>query len=222
MSRPIGHIESNDFLRYLRPLKGNPGKRPVCKPPQPARTEQCPEPPKHLTGHAREAWLQLAPELHKLNLGQNRVRHGSCSDPWSAAKLGASAFARCSASGMTGGAGPRVGEKASICTLRTSRRCICSAWRIPTREFASLRTRARQRGRWLSISSLQRKANRLSQLNSWNLCPLAFEAGLSACAGFCRDAERVRAAFREASAMLAKVKGFEVLAQPRSPVRVSR
>jgi P27 family predicted phage terminase small subunit len=53
---------------HLRLLKGNPGKRPIRKPPQPARTEQCPEPPKHLTGHAREAWLQLAPELHKLNL----------------------------------------------------------------------------------------------------------------------------------------------------------
>ena len=38
------------------------------KPPEPARTEQCPEPPEHLTGHAREAWLRLAPELHRLNL----------------------------------------------------------------------------------------------------------------------------------------------------------
>ena len=53
---------------HLRLLKGNPGKRPARKPPEPARTEQCPKPPEHLTGHAREAWLHLAPELHRLNL----------------------------------------------------------------------------------------------------------------------------------------------------------
>ena len=53
---------------YLRLLKGNPGKRPARKPPEPARGEQCPRPPAHLTGHAREAWLHLAPELHRLNL----------------------------------------------------------------------------------------------------------------------------------------------------------
>jgi P27 family predicted phage terminase small subunit len=53
---------------HLRLLKGNPGKRPARKPVEPARTEQCPEPPEHLTGHAREAWIHLAPELHKLNL----------------------------------------------------------------------------------------------------------------------------------------------------------
>jgi len=44
---------------HLRLLKGNPGKRPARQPPEPARTEQCPEPPEHLTGHAREAWLHL-------------------------------------------------------------------------------------------------------------------------------------------------------------------
>jgi P27 family predicted phage terminase small subunit len=53
---------------HLRLLKGNPGKRPARSPPEPTRTEQCPEPPEHLTGHAREAWIHLAPELHKLNL----------------------------------------------------------------------------------------------------------------------------------------------------------
>jgi phage terminase small subunit len=53
---------------HLRLLKGNPGKRPSRSPPEPARTEQCPEPPEHLTGYAREAWLHLAPELHRLNL----------------------------------------------------------------------------------------------------------------------------------------------------------
>jgi P27 family predicted phage terminase small subunit len=52
----------------LRLLKGNPGERPARSPPEPARTEQCPEPPEHLKGYAREAWLHLAPELHKLNL----------------------------------------------------------------------------------------------------------------------------------------------------------
>ena len=52
----------------LRLLKGNPGKHPARSPPEPARTEQCPEPPEHLKGYAREAWLHLAPELHKLNL----------------------------------------------------------------------------------------------------------------------------------------------------------
>jgi P27 family predicted phage terminase small subunit len=52
----------------LRLLKGNPGKRPARSPPEPARTEQCPEPPEHLTGYAREVWIHLAPELHKLNL----------------------------------------------------------------------------------------------------------------------------------------------------------
>ena len=52
----------------LRLLKGNPGKHPARSPPEPARTEQRPEPPEHLKGSAREAWLHLAPELHKLNL----------------------------------------------------------------------------------------------------------------------------------------------------------
>jgi P27 family predicted phage terminase small subunit len=52
----------------LRLLKGNPGKRPAGSLPEPTRTEQCPEPPEHLQGYAKEAWLELAPELHKLNL----------------------------------------------------------------------------------------------------------------------------------------------------------
>jgi P27 family predicted phage terminase small subunit len=37
-------------------------------PPEPARTEECPPAPRHLRGYAREAWLELAPELHRLNL----------------------------------------------------------------------------------------------------------------------------------------------------------
>jgi P27 family predicted phage terminase small subunit len=52
----------------LRLLKGNPGKRPVRSPPEPARADERPEPPRHLQGYAREAWLELAPELHRLNL----------------------------------------------------------------------------------------------------------------------------------------------------------
>ena len=52
----------------LRLLKGNPGKRPARSPPEPASADECPAPPKHLDGYAREAWLELAPELHKLNL----------------------------------------------------------------------------------------------------------------------------------------------------------
>jgi P27 family predicted phage terminase small subunit len=53
---------------HLRLLKGNPGKRRVLVPPEPARSDACPSPPEYLTGYAREAWLELAPELHKLNL----------------------------------------------------------------------------------------------------------------------------------------------------------
>ena len=53
---------------HLRLLKGNPGKRRARVPPEPARTKECPPPPPHLQGYAKEAWLELAPELHKLNL----------------------------------------------------------------------------------------------------------------------------------------------------------
>jgi P27 family predicted phage terminase small subunit len=53
---------------HLRLLKGNPGKRRVRIPPEPARGDGCPSPPEYLTGYAREAWLELAPELYKLNL----------------------------------------------------------------------------------------------------------------------------------------------------------
>lgn len=53
---------------HLRLLKGNPGKRRVRVPPEPARAEECPPAPRHLRGYAREAWRELAPELHRLNL----------------------------------------------------------------------------------------------------------------------------------------------------------
>lgn len=52
----------------LRLLKGNPGKRRVRVPPEPARAEECPLAPNPLDGYAKEAWLELAPELHGLNL----------------------------------------------------------------------------------------------------------------------------------------------------------
>ena len=53
---------------HVRLLKGNPGKRRVRIPPEPARGDECPPPPEHLNSYAREAWLKLAPELHRLNL----------------------------------------------------------------------------------------------------------------------------------------------------------
>lgn len=53
---------------HLRLLKGNPGKRPARSPPEPARNEQCPEPPRYLNDYAREEWQLIAPELYRLNL----------------------------------------------------------------------------------------------------------------------------------------------------------
>ncbi len=52
----------------LRLLKGNPGKRRAQLALEPARANECPPPPRHLHGYAKEAWLELAPELHRLNL----------------------------------------------------------------------------------------------------------------------------------------------------------
>jgi P27 family predicted phage terminase small subunit len=53
---------------HLHRLRGNAGKRPLRSPPQPTCAEECPPPPRHLQGYAREAWLELAPELYRLNL----------------------------------------------------------------------------------------------------------------------------------------------------------
>ena len=53
---------------HLRLLKGNPGKRPARSPPEPARADECPPPPTHLNGYAKETWLQVAPELFRLGL----------------------------------------------------------------------------------------------------------------------------------------------------------
>ena len=42
---------------HLRLLKGSPGKRRVRVLPEPARGDECPPPPKHLNGYAKETWL---------------------------------------------------------------------------------------------------------------------------------------------------------------------
>ena len=49
---------------HLRLLKGKPSRSP----PEAAHADQCPEPPKHLNVYAKEVWLELAPELYRLNL----------------------------------------------------------------------------------------------------------------------------------------------------------
>ena len=53
---------------HLRLLKNNPGKRRVRVPPEPARGDECPPPPEHLIGYAKETWFQVAPELFRLGL----------------------------------------------------------------------------------------------------------------------------------------------------------
>jgi P27 family predicted phage terminase small subunit len=52
----------------LHLLRGNPGKRPTRSPPEPARAEEWPPPPRHLNAYAKQEWRQIAPELHRLNL----------------------------------------------------------------------------------------------------------------------------------------------------------
>jgi hypothetical protein len=47
-------------------LKGNAGKRRVRVPPEPARGDECPPPPDHLIGYAKETRLQVAPELFRI------------------------------------------------------------------------------------------------------------------------------------------------------------
>jgi phage terminase small subunit len=53
---------------HLRLLKGNPGKHRVRVLAEPTRGDECPPPPKHLNGYAKETWLQVAPELFRLGL----------------------------------------------------------------------------------------------------------------------------------------------------------
>jgi P27 family predicted phage terminase small subunit len=54
---------------YLKLLRGNPGKRPINKgEPQPRIPETAPEPPAWLSPYAKEEWLRIAPELHRMRL----------------------------------------------------------------------------------------------------------------------------------------------------------
>src|SRR6266480_2846757 len=53
---------------HLRLLKGNPSKRRVRVPPEPARADECPEPPSRLSEYARQEWEAVAPELFRLGL----------------------------------------------------------------------------------------------------------------------------------------------------------
>jgi P27 family predicted phage terminase small subunit len=53
----------------LRLLRGNPGKEAMPKgEPQPLRYDRVPEPPQRLKDEAREEWLRIAPEMHRLGL----------------------------------------------------------------------------------------------------------------------------------------------------------
>jgi hypothetical protein len=61
-------------------LKGNPGKHPARKPPEPARTEQRPALPEHLTGHAREAWLLSSPSDDLLDGAEAALSPDAASD----------------------------------------------------------------------------------------------------------------------------------------------
>jgi P27 family predicted phage terminase small subunit len=52
----------------LQRLRGNPSRRPLRSGPQPARTEEQPEPLSFLSEDAKGEWRRLAPELHRLGL----------------------------------------------------------------------------------------------------------------------------------------------------------
>jgi P27 family predicted phage terminase small subunit len=52
----------------LRLLRGNPGRRPIPREPQPKSAAKCPEPPDYVTGYAAREWKWLAPELWALGL----------------------------------------------------------------------------------------------------------------------------------------------------------
>jgi P27 family predicted phage terminase small subunit len=53
---------------HLRLLRGNPGKRPIKPEPEPAVSENPPEPPAFLSEDATNEWWRVAPELHALGL----------------------------------------------------------------------------------------------------------------------------------------------------------
>jgi P27 family predicted phage terminase small subunit len=53
----------------LRLLRGNPGKEAIPRgEPHPLRPDRVPDPPQRLADEAREEWLRIAPELHRLGL----------------------------------------------------------------------------------------------------------------------------------------------------------
>jgi P27 family predicted phage terminase small subunit len=52
----------------VRKLRGNPGKKGMRKPVEPALLPKCPEPPEWLHEYAKEEWWRTAPELHVLGL----------------------------------------------------------------------------------------------------------------------------------------------------------
>jgi P27 family predicted phage terminase small subunit len=55
----------------LRLLRGNPGKeaKAVLRGEvQPRKPDKVPDPPERLKGEAREEWLRIAPELHRLGI----------------------------------------------------------------------------------------------------------------------------------------------------------
>jgi P27 family predicted phage terminase small subunit len=52
----------------VRKLKGNPSKRAMRPPPEPAILPKCPEPPEWLHEYAKQEWWRTAPELHVLGL----------------------------------------------------------------------------------------------------------------------------------------------------------
>ena len=52
----------------VRKLRGNPGKRAMRQPPEPAILPKCPEPPEWLHEYAKAEWWRVAPQLHVLGL----------------------------------------------------------------------------------------------------------------------------------------------------------
>jgi P27 family predicted phage terminase small subunit len=52
----------------LKVLRGNPGRRPMRREPEPAREPECPSPPRFITGYAADERHRAAPELHRLGL----------------------------------------------------------------------------------------------------------------------------------------------------------
>jgi P27 family predicted phage terminase small subunit len=52
----------------VRKLRGNPGKRAMRPPVEPAILPKCPEPPEWLHEYAKQEWWRTGPQLHVLGL----------------------------------------------------------------------------------------------------------------------------------------------------------